>query len=505
MILLAARRSLLALLIAAPLAAQTRIASDFEIQQMERQVARSTDFLSQLSGHLNLGDLRAARNESALARGEYRKALEIAEKERLDARRASAMTRYATATSYAALADAKLQDAAHAFALSEEALRYTSDSAKTWNLVASTMSVLRRPAKAVSAARNAVAMARRDVQQSPTTSNRLDLGIYEYTLASSLIDLNQTAEAEQLLLEVVTSLNSNEFTNVKRDVARTESFEIYSSARGEGAAYVSLLNRAQLRLARLYEDRGDIARARAQYESVLADRSDDPTALTALARLARTPAERERYYADAFDANPFSLPLIRDYQRYLSGAPAPSPADASTTGARVRLTLQQMQRGELVAATATIDALMLQFPDNDTLKQLRREIQERRASAEVPAFLRSRAKSASPTAAELRSVIALFRDDRLTAEQRTQLDAMTFISTAVFSGAPAPPPATAGQTIFETGTIDAVPFRFAEPTAFNGTFAPQTPLRLTYRILGATQQEGADALLLEPLRLEALR
>ena len=110
MIPLAARRSLLALLIAAPLAAQTRIASDFEIQQMERQVARSTDFLSQLSGHLNLGDLRASRNESALARGEYVKALEIAERERLDARRASAMTRYATATSYAALADAKLED-----------------------------------------------------------------------------------------------------------------------------------------------------------------------------------------------------------------------------------------------------------------------------------------------------------------------------------------------------------------------------------------------------------
>ena len=505
MILLAARRSLLALLIAAPLAAQTRIASDFEIQQMERQVARSTDFLSQLSGHLNLGDLRAARNETALARGEYIKSLEIAAKERLDARRASAMTRYATATSYAALADAKLGDGAHAFVLSEEALRYTSDSAKTWNLVASTMSVLRRPAKAVSAARNAVAMARRDVQQSPTTSNRLDLGIYEYSLASSLIDLNQTAEAEQLLLEVVTSLNSNEFSNVKRDVARTESFEIYSSARGEGAAYVSLLNRAQLRLARLYEDRGDIARARAQYESVLAARSDDPTALTALARLARTPAERERYYADAFDANPFSLPLIRDYQRYLGEQRAASgEQEFNTTGAKVRVALAQMQRGELVAATVTIDALVLQFPDNDTLKQLRREIQQRRASAEIPAFLRSRAKSASPTAAELRALIALFRDDRLTAEQRAQLDAMTFISAAVFSGAPAPPPPS-GQTIFESGSIDAVPFRFAEPIAFNGTFAPQTPLRLTYRILGATQQNGADALLLEPLRLEALR
>jgi hypothetical protein len=198
------------------------------------------------------------------------------------------------------------------------------------------------------------------------------------------------------------------------------------------------------------------------------------------------------------------MPLIRDYQRYLSGAPAPSPADASTTGARVRLALKQMQRGELVAATETIDALILQFPDNDALKELRHEVAERRASGEAPAFLRGKAKSASPTAAELRALIALFRDDRLTAEQRTQLDAMTFTSTVVFSGAPAPSPAS-GQTIFESGTIDTVPFRFAEPTAFNGTFALQTPLRLTYRILGATQQNGADALLLEPLRLEALR
>ena len=84
------------ILIALFLAAQTRIASDFEIQQMERQVAHSRDFLSQLSGHLNLGDLRTARNESALARAEYVKARDIAEIERREARRASAMTRYAT-------------------------------------------------------------------------------------------------------------------------------------------------------------------------------------------------------------------------------------------------------------------------------------------------------------------------------------------------------------------------------------------------------------------------
>src|SRR5207248_7899634 len=98
--------------------AQTRIASDFEIQQMEEQVARSKDFLSQLSGHLNLGDLRTTRNESALAHSEYARALEIASNERVAARRASEMTRYATATSYAALAAAKLHDAAKAFELS---------------------------------------------------------------------------------------------------------------------------------------------------------------------------------------------------------------------------------------------------------------------------------------------------------------------------------------------------------------------------------------------------
>jgi hypothetical protein len=40
---------------------------------------------------------------------------------------------------------------------------------------------------------------------------------------------------------------------------------------------------------------------------------------------------------------------------------------------------------------------------------------------------------------------------------------------------------------------------------FNGTFAAGVPLRLTYRILGATQLTGADALLLEPLRLEAVK
>jgi len=43
---------------------ETRIASDFELQQMERQAATAKDFASQLSAHLNLGDVHLSRGES---------------------------------------------------------------------------------------------------------------------------------------------------------------------------------------------------------------------------------------------------------------------------------------------------------------------------------------------------------------------------------------------------------------------------------------------------------
>jgi len=452
------------------LSAQTRIASDFEIHEMEQQIARSNDFLSQLSGHLNLGDLRMTRNETAIARTEYAKALDIATNERLAARRASEMTRYATATSYAALAHAKLGNAADAFALSEEAIRYTSDSGKSWNLYANAMTALGKPAKAASAARNAVAIASRE-------NDKLDLAIYQYSLASSLLELNQKAEAEKLLVEVVIALRSPVFAPLRRDVERTESFEIYSTARGEQSAYISLLNRSQLRLARLYEDRGDVAHAREQYANVLADRSDDPTALSAMARLSTSPQERDRYYAAAFDANPFSLPLIRDYQRHLSVEQTLLSAP-DTTGGNVRLALQQMQRNELIAARQTIDELLKKFPNNDTLQLLAREIDARRSGG-----------------SDLRALIAAFNNNTLTAAQRTELDQKTFTSEVVFDAGPP----------FETGKIDDVPFRFSEPMTFKGAFASSVRLRLTSRILGASQLNGADALLLEPVRLEPLR
>ncbi len=465
-------------------AQQSRVSSDFEIDQMERQLATSHGFVAQLSARLNLGDVRLARNETAPARVEYEKALELAARERLDARRASDMTRYATATSYAALAEAKLSHDARAFELAEEALRYTSDSAKAWNVYASTMSLLHKPLKAQPAARNAVLIATRDAGASPTLANRLDLAVYQYSLATY-------TNSEELLRTVIASLKSNAFDPLKKAVVRSESFEVYSTARGEEAAYVSLLNRAQLRLGALYEERGDVTGARAAYESVLASRSDDPTALAALARL----APDEGRYAEAFDANPFSLPLIRDYQRYLDHAHPPAPEEA-TTGAQVRLALHQLHAGESRAARATLDALMARFPGNDTLRILRREADEHTSG--VPAFLTGGKTTAQPTGPELRQLLGL----KLTPEQRAVLDQMTFAGVATFTTATTSEDA---RTTLESGTVEGVPFRFAEPTIFTGTFPAKSPLRLTYRILGVTDVNGADGLLLEPLRLEAIR
>lgn len=470
------KRLLLIALLIAPSAFAQRIASDFEIAQMEKQLASSHDFLAQLSGRLNLGDVRMARNERELARAEYGKAATLAARERLDARRDSQMTRYATATSYAALAEAKLGHDADAFALAEEALRYTADSAKSWNLYASTMNVLRRPRKAVSAARTAVAIAAKD-------DDPLDLAVYQYALASALIDAGESREAETLLARVTTALRSNAFANLERDVARSESFEIYSTARGDAAAYVSLLNRSQLRLATLLEEDGDLAGARREYERVLDARSDDATALAALARLATTNEERTRRYAEAFDANPLSLALVRQYRRDLARVSAPSNED--TPGAAMRRAVAQLARGEKRAARSTLEKLAQQFPRNETLKTLLRET-ETSTAITLPA--------ATPTAAELRALAEDF--ERLTPEQRVALDRATYTSIAIFD--PSDTPATPGQTVFASGTIDGVPFRFTEPVAFNGTFAANAPLRLTYRILGPTE----TGLLLEPLGLK---
>jgi len=475
------------LLFAFPLLAQQpRIASDFEIAQMEKQLARSQSFEAQLSGRLNLGDLRAARSELSLARAEYGRAYELAERERLDARRDSSLSRYATATSYAGLAQAKLGRKGRAFELLEESARYASDDAESWNVYASAMRALGYPRKAASAARNAVALAKKP----------LDVAIYQHALATALLESGENDEAERLLVTVAESLRSSKFEALQREVARGESFEIYTSARGDVAAYVSLLNRAQLRLAALYEQRGDAERARTQYRRVLDARSDDASALAGLARLAATDAERERLYAEAFEANPFSMALIREYQHHVIPSVSEGPGreglrdpaltgPSLTLGMTMRKAVVQLTRGDNRAARETLDALLVKFPENETLRTLRREAEQTR-----PASL----PSPVPTENELRALLDSF--ERLTPEQRVALDRASFTSVATFANAQV----ANQQTVFESGTIAGVPFRFSEPMAFNGVFGVSA--RLTYRILGITRAGDADALLLEPLGVQ---
>ncbi|MBV8518319.1 MAG: hypothetical protein JO197_13055 [Acidobacteria bacterium] len=476
------RRVLLLLALSSSLLAESRIASDFELAQMEKQLATAHGFEAQLSGHANLGDVRAARNEPSLASREYRTAYDLAARERLDARRDAQLARYATATSYAALAAAKLHRDAEAFAFAEEAVRYASDDAETWNLYASAMRILGYPRKAVSAARNAVTLAKKP----------LDVAVDQYALATALLDSGESAEAETLLVKLTESLRSERFASLRNDVARQESFEIYSSAHGDVAAYVSLLNRAQLRLARLYEERGRNELARRTYERVLDARSDDATALAGLARLATSSDERERRFAEAFEANPFDRELVAQYRAFLHSSARATPASNGSTGSEVRRAIAQLVRGESRAARETLDALLAKFPANETLRTLRVEAEHANASiAALP--------SPNPTAAELRAL----RDgyDALAPEQRVALDAMTFTSLATFESAQV----ANAQTTLASGTIYGVAFRFSEPTIFAGTFDTSAPLRLTYRILGVTRAGDEDALLLEPVRVEGGR
>jgi len=450
-------------------AQETRIASDFEMQQMERQAATARDFESQLSAHLNLADLHLTRNENAAARDEYRKVLAIAATERTATRKDGNLARYATATMYAGFVHAKLGDEREAFELLDEAARYAGDDAKTWSLYADAMGQLSFRDKAAAAARNAVAIAEHK-RDSP-----LDLAIFRFTLAAYI----PRDEAIALLDRVIATLRSNEFDNVRKQIARRESFEIYSTVTGDPAAYISLLNRSQLRLAKLYEERGETARARKTYQDVLAARSDDPTALAAIARLSQSNEERARYFVDALDANPFSLDTIHAYEAWLR-AGGSIRDDSTSAGAQVRHAVEQLVRGE----RPSLDALMKQFPDNDTLRYLATT-----PRAAVPAFLGGNAANVTPSADELHSLMQL----DLTPEQRVALDRITFTNSVTFNPGPLAP---AGQTIFESGTIGGVAFKFSEPIAFSGTFP--TTARLTYRILGVS----GPALLLEPVKLE---
>lgn len=531
---LAVAACLITLIAARPVTAQTsRIASDFEIERMEKLAATEPGFLAQIAAHLNLGNLRSTRNETALAAREYTRALAIAEDERSSARRDSDLARYATATMYAGLALAELNRPERAFEYEEEATRYGAADGKTWNMVASAMGALGQPRKAASAARNAVSIAAAAAKRAPTAPNLLDLAIYQYSLATALDASGGKDEAIQLLQSAIETLRSKSFDRMRKEMAKNESFEIYSTARGEQAAYRSALNRSQLKLAEIYEASGNSTAARKAYEDVLAGRSDEAAALEGLSRLAGSPEERQRAMSMALDANPFAIETVRAYQRFLAteGASTGKGNAAATGGAgsEMRRALEQMQRGEDRAARTTLDELAAGHPGNDVvqylsalvdlrlgdadrargrvihLPELSDDIRSRlaRGATRAPAWLDGAGTAATPTAAELRHVLALTSADRLSPAQRSALDRIVLSSPVAFEPPETPP--SAGQTLFVRGTVEGVAFTFAQPTAFRGEYKASDPLRLDYRILGATETGGVAALLLEPLKIEVMR
>jgi hypothetical protein len=113
-----------------------------------------------------------------------------------------------------------------------------------------------------------------------------------------------------------------------------------------------------------------------------------------------------------------------------------------------------------------------------------------------PELLISSRSIVAPSTADLHQLLALLISDKLTPEQRASLDTILYKSAVIFDSAT---PANA-QTILSSGSIGDVRFRFSEPTAFAGHLP--THVNLTYRILGVTEVNGADALLLEPARIE---
>ena len=455
------RVTLLSLFLALPVLAQTRMASDFEIREMEAQAASAKDFSTQVSAHLNLGDLRDSRNEHTRAVQEYTTALHAAESERSQAREEGQPSKYATATMFAGMAEAKLGHAARALELMDEGIRYDGDNATLWNVYASGMGTLNLPKKAVSAARNAVALEK----------SQVDAIIDRFSLATGLDDAGERDEAIATLEKLVDDLHSKQFERLRREAAKTETFTNYSTVRNDVAAYLTILVRAQDQLANLYELRGQKDLAKKTYEGALKARTDDPIALAAIAQLSGS-AEA---YANAFDANPFALDLIDDYEDF---ARKEKPrTEGTSTGARMRIAIEQMTRGEDVAARQTLQTIAAEFPNNDAIAHVYEQLSKRTDSG---AFLK-----------DLGETLKILVKNQLTPEQRKQLDETVLTATVSFDALP-----------FASGTINGVPFRFSTPTAFNGDFAAKTPLRLTFRILGATELNGASALLVEPVKVE---
>lgn len=506
---------LLLVLAMAPLRAEeTRLSSDWELAAAERSLAAASTALARIAARLNLGDVRGARMERERSGAEYRAALAEAQRLRVESRRRSDLESYATATAYAGLAEAKLGRADASRASFEEALRYQSDAPRTWNLYSSALMVLRAPARAQTAARFAVALAGRRMASPPTAPELIDLAIYRYALASALAADGRTTEAETLLAEIVSSLESPSLAPIREEIARAEKFEVFSSVRNDADAWLSLHNRARLRLARLAEERGASAEARAHYEAMLRLRTDDPAALAGLAGLAANAPERERRFRASFDANPFDPAVLLEYAAWAGGGDA---ADPGVNAHAMQRAVWSLERGSVGDAASLAESLSRTWPGNEAVAwlsarialargealparpslhpllsaDLQRRIARDEIDRQAAVALLAGVPVTDPTPEAL-ALLARVLSGGLDARVRAGLDATEFTSRATFVD----PVPQEGATVVREGSFGATPFRFNEPLRFRGTFGAG-PHRLVYRITGST----GGALLVEPLRI----
>jgi len=499
--------------------AQTRIASDVEIRQMEEAVRRTLDFATRVAAYVNLGELRMDRNEQAAAQGHFETALQLSRTERQAAREDGDLTRYATACAWSGVALANLGRGDEAFAVLEEGVRYAADVPGVWNLYSFAMNRLGRGTKAIGAARICVAAAERKTQSRATTRELLELNVHRFALAQGLLNAGgPTGEAEEILRRITESLETDALRSLRKAVEKREEFQTLTVPTTEGGLYLSLFNRSHMRLARLYELAGRDDKARGEYEVVLRRRTDDPAALAGLARVTSDPKESDRYLIQSLDSNPFAADVVEVYESHVIAGNASPAVAGGSVGSRVRLAIQQLHAHDARRARETLEALAREHPNNDVLQSLlaRAALQggdiaaARKAMASISDYalrtgveiLLTRASSSArprflaspvslvtdPSESELRAVLRLFAGNTIPAEDRATLDEETFSSSAAFDG-----------ETFERGTIEGVPFRFQTPAHFEGT---ARKLRLTYRILGATTVDGGDALLLEPLGAE---
>lgn len=498
--------------VATPLLAQKREADAFEIARAEEQTRRG-DAASKIAGHLNLGDLHAARNDRKRARSEYSQALALAEKERLRTRAASDLSGYARATAHAGLAAAKLDRREESWSLFEESLRYTSDSASQWNLYSSAMSVAGKPSRAAAAARNAVAIAERDGLDDP--ARLLDLNVYRYSLAGALMALGHNEQARTVLETVVASLTSSRFDRIREQVRSNEKFEILSTVSADADAYLTLLARSRLRLGEIHERSGEVERAKTVYRQVLAQRNDETHALAALARLERSDAQ----FAEAFDANPFSWRLVQSYREHLRNSSEHS--SGTTEGGRMRALLEAMNERRWSAARSIAAQLAERRPENDVLDALRAEIElasgdretaenylSRVSDASIRRGVVSRATASDGPRSEVLSQLdgAVLDENRITQmidllrrelepNERTTIDEATLFATGRLTDVNSDGTTTAASGV----EVGRARLRFPEPVRFQGDFSGASPVKLTMRILGGSEDDRGTYLLVEPI------